>query len=580
MTELKVSIGQYTDKGRKKINQDFIGRRLPSSSLLTIKGVALAIADGISSSQDSHIASEVAVKNFLQDYYCTSEAWGTKKAIDRVLKATNSWLFSQSQTGLGRYDKDKGHVCTFTSLIIKNQTAHVAHIGDSRCLHLSQTGLTQVTHDHRMMAADGESYLSRALGVKQECEFDYHKINLTSGDYLILCTDGVYEFVTGKIILKLIDEHSDQLNLACQAIAQAALAAGSDDNLSIQIVKIDSLPVEAKLQLQESKQLSLPPVLEARSIFEHYQIIRRLHHSSRSQVYLALDQQQGKQVAIKIPGSDISQGEAVGSENQQALLESFLLEEWVARRINSAHVAKAEPAQYDRNYLYTVFEYIEGQTLAQWVIDNPEPEIEQVRNIIEQVAKALYAFHKMDMLHQDIRPENILIDKQGTVKLIDFGSVSIAGIEESHTSLKQSYLKGTALYSAPEYFLAEQGSIASEIYSLGVLTYFLMSGNYPYGTEVAKTKTLSAQRKLRYQSLLDENRKIPIWFDEAVRKAVEPIPNRRYDELFEYIHDLRKPNKAFLNKNKAPLIERNPVLVWQGISFILACIIVLLLSRV
>lgn len=581
MSELKVSIGQYTDKGRKQSNQDFIGRRLPQASLLNIKGIALAIADGISSSQESHIASEVAVKNFLQDYYCTSEAWSTKTAMERVLKPINSWLYSQSQSGLGRYDKDKGHVCTFSSLVIKNNHGHIFHLGDSRIYHLTSTGLEQVTHDHRVMGNEGVSYLSRALGVRQDCEFDYHKLDIDLGDYFILCTDGIYEFVSAKELITIIKANEDQLEKAAELIATLALENGSDDNLSIQLVKIERLPDLIQPQLQEIKKLNFPPQLEARMEFEGYKILTRLHHSSRSLVYLALDMTLDKKVVIKLPGVDITNGSPAGSELSQgeSLLESFLMEEWVARRINSAHVVKADLADRERNTIYTVFEYVEGQTLAQWAIDNPRPSIEQVRIIIEQVAKALHAFHKMDMLHQDIRPENIIIDTQGMVKLLDFGSVSIAGLEESKTEKVQSYLKGTALYSAPEYFLAEQGSISSDIYSLGVLTYFLMAGKYPYGTQVAKTKTLAAQRKLRYQPLLDEQRTIPVWFDEAIRKAVEPIPNRRYEALFEFIHDLRKPNQKYLNKTKPPLIERNPVLVWQGISFILAWVIIYLISN-
>lgn len=575
ISELKVSIGQYTDHGRKKSNQDFIGRRIPKASLLNIKGIALAIADGISSSEDSHIASEVAVKTFLQDYYCTSESWSTKRAIEQVLKSINSWLYSQSQRGVGRFDKDKGHVCTFSSLVIKNNNAHIFHIGDSRVYHLTTQGMEQVTHDHRIVGNEGGSYLSRALGINQDCEFDYHKLNLSLGDYCILCTDGIYEFVPSQQVIGLIHQYDNQLDLAAEKIVQVALDNGSDDNLSIQIVKIESLPNKFKPQVIESKQLSFPPQLSARMEFEGYTILTRLHHSSRSQVYLALDNEQDKKVVIKVPGSDLT----IHSDESDALLDSFLMEEWVARRINSGHVIKAEPAKRGRQTVYTVFEYIEGQTLAQWAIDNPKPSLETVRKIVEQVAKGLHALHKMDILHQDIRPENIMLDQQGLIKILDLGSVSIAGLEETQTGQVLSYLKGTALYSAPEYFLGEQGSIRSEIFSLGVLTYFLMTGQYPYGLQVAKTKTLSAQRKLRYQSLLDEQRSIPLWFDETIRKAVEPLANRRYDELFEFIHDLRKPNQAFLNKAKPPLMERNPVLVWQAISFGLAWVIVYLLSQ-
>lgn len=111
-TQLAVSVGQCTDKGRKETNQDFHGVRIPTGAPLNLKGVAIALADGISSSQVSAIASKTAVDGFLEDYYSTSEAWSVKTSALRVLAATNSWLHAQTQRSANPYDKDKGYVCT------------------------------------------------------------------------------------------------------------------------------------------------------------------------------------------------------------------------------------------------------------------------------------------------------------------------------------------------------------------------------------------------------------------------------------------------------------------------------------
>src|SRR5215217_132646 len=105
---LRVSVGQYSDKGRKAVNQDFYGASIPKEPQLSSKGVAIALADGIGSSDVSQIASEFAVVGFLDDYYCTSEAWSVRKAAERVLNATNSWLHSRTRQSEYRYDKDKG----------------------------------------------------------------------------------------------------------------------------------------------------------------------------------------------------------------------------------------------------------------------------------------------------------------------------------------------------------------------------------------------------------------------------------------------------------------------------------------
>ena len=255
------------------------------------------------------------------------------------------------------------------------------------------------------------------------------------------------------------------------------------------------------------------------------------------------------------------------------------MEEWIARRINSAHVLKPCTLNRKRSYVYIVTEYIEGQTLTQWMIDNPKPDVETVRGIIEQIARGLFAFHRMEMLHQDLRPENIMIDNTGTVKIIDFGSTRVAGIVEINSPNQQQNILGTAQYTAPEYFLGEVGTPRSDMFSLGVITYQMLSGRLPYGAKVARTRTKAAQGKLNYRSVLDDERDIPIWFDEALKKSLQPNPYKRYEEISEFVFDLRHPNREFLNKTRPPLIERNPALFWKSISLILSVIIVVLLAK-
>jgi serine/threonine protein kinase len=296
-----------------------------------------------------------------------------------------------------------------------------------------------------------------------------------------------------------------------------------------------------------------------------------VHASSRSHVYLAVDNETKAPVIIKIPSVEL--------RDDPAYLERFWMEEWIARRINSPHVLKPCAPTRKRGYFYTVTEFIDGQTLTQWMIDNPKPDLETVRGIVEQIAKGLRAFHRLEMLHQDLRPDNILIDRTGTVKIIDFGSTQVAGLVEMTTSRERSPLLGTAQYTAPEYFLGENGTACSDMFSLGVITYQMLSGRLPYGAEVPKARTRAAQRKLTYRSVLDDNREIPAWIDAVLRKAVHPDPYRRYQELSEFIYDLRHPNPAFLNKTRPPLIERNPVAFWKTVSLILAIIVIVLLFK-
>lgn len=558
---LKVAVGQYSERGRKELNQDFHGVAMPREPQLSAKGIAIALADGISSSEVSQEAAQSAVTGFLEDYYCTSDAWSVKKSGQHVLSATNSWLHSQTQQSHHRYDRERGYVCTFSAVVIKSTTAHLFHVGDARIYRLRGSELTQLTEDHRVRVSSVQSYLARALGMDRKIDIDYQALQLAIGDLLLLATDGVYEHVDAACIRSAIDAGPD-LDAAARAIAEAALHGGSGDNLTIQVVRIDELPdPEANEVYRQLSDLPCPPLLEARAEFEGYQIVRVIKRSARSHIYLAVDGETGERVVIKTPSTDM--------QANPAALERFLLEEWIARRINSAHVLKPCAHTRQRQSIYVVSEYIEGQTLTQWMIDNPRPELAVVRGLLEQIAKGLQAFHRLEMVYQDLKPDNIMIDTTGTVKIIDFGATRVAGIEEITTAVEQINLLGAALYAAPEYFLGEPGSARSDFYSLGVIAYQMLSGGFPYGTEVPKSRTKSAQKKLAYKSVLSEEREIPAWIDDAIRKAVEPDPFARYEELSEFIYDLHHPNRIFLNKTKPPLIERNPLIFWKSVSFVL-----------
>lgn len=559
---LKISAGQYSDQGRKASNQDFHGLCVPPEPQLSSKGIAIALADGISSSEVSQIASQSAVSGFLEDYYCTSEAWSVKTSAERVLVATNSWLHAQTQQSQHRYDKDRGYVCTFSGLVIKSTTAHLFHVGDARIYLLRDQALSQLTEDHRVWISSTQSHLARALGIDRRLEIDYQAVPVVRGDIFLLATDGVYEHVAADFISASIEANAGDLDQAARAIGEEAYRQGSADNLTVQIVRVEELPSpEANEMYRQVAELPFAPLLEARMDFDGYRIIREIKGSSRSHIYLAVDAESGQKVVIKTPSIDL--------QGDPAYLERFLMEEWIARRLNSPHVLKPCLQTRQRNYIYVVSEYIEGQTLAQWMIDNPKPDLASVRGILEQIGKGLQAFHRLEMVHQDLKPDNIMIDSTGTVKIIDFGATRVAGVIEIATPIEQINLLGSAAYAAPEYFLGENGTQRSDIFSLGVIAYQMLSGKLPYGVEVAKARTRAAQRKLVYQSVLNDEREIPAWIDDAIRQAVAPDPLARYAELSEFIFDLHHPNQAFLNKTRPPLIERNPVVFWKSVSFVL-----------
>ena len=248
----------------------------------------------------------------------------------------------------------------------------------------------------------------------------------------------------------------------------------------------------------------------------------------------------------------------------------------MARRLDSPHVLKPCPQARRRNYLYVVMEYIDGQTLSQWMIDHPRPDLETVRGIVEQIARGLRAFHRKEMLHQDLRPENIMIDSTGTARIIDFGATRIAGVAEAAPD--RGEVLGTQLYTAPEYFRGESGSPRSDMFSLGVIAYQMLTGKLPYGTQIARARSPAQLRRLRYHSATGGDRGIPRWIDGALERSVHPDPDKRYASLSEFLFDLRQPNPKYAGPSSPPLIERNPLLFWKCATLVLAVVVVLLLA--
>ena len=235
-------------------------------------------------------------------------------------------------------------------------------------------------------------------------------------------------------------------------------------------------------------------------VFDGYRIVRELHASSRSHIYLAVEPETEALVAIKTPSIEL--------RDDPAYLKRFMMEQWVARRIDSPHVLKPCAQTRKRNYLYVATEFIDGQTLKQWMIDHPKPDLETVRGIVEQIARGLRAFHRKEMLHQDLRPDNIMIDKTGTAKIIDFGATRIAGVAEAAAAPDTAIL-GTVQYTAPEYFRGETASPRADLFSLGVITYQMLTGQLPFGAQIAQARTKSQLAKLRYRAASGEIR--PGW---------------------------------------------------------------------
>ncbi|RUM95046.1 MAG: bifunctional protein-serine/threonine kinase/phosphatase [Thiothrix sp.] len=556
-TSLLVSVGQYSSAGRKKQNEDCCGAQIPLEPVLTTKGVAIAIADGMSGSEAGGEASHAAVRGFLQDYYSTPESWTVKKSASKILSSINQWLSSHGQRD---YNSSKGMVTTFSALVIKSTTAYLFHIGDCRISLLRDGHFSRETQEHRVVISGDREYLSRAMGIGSHLDIDYKTLVVEEGDIFVISTDGVHDFVASKEIVDIVNKNLDNLDQAAISIGELAYAQQSNDNISCQVIQIKRLGDSDENEFfQKLTLLPFPPELEPGMILDGYKILREIHATKHIQVYLALDTDSGQEVVLKTP--------SVNFEDDPVYIDMFVHEEWIGKRIKSPHVMKVCEANRKRNFLYYVAEYLAGQTLRQWMDDHRKPKLTEVRAIIGQVISGLRAFHRLDMVHQDLKPENIIIDRHGTVKIIDFGSTKVLGLEEINTPIDRNTLIGTLDFIAPEYFLGKRGSNQSDIYSLGVITYQMLTGRLPYNKPLIENKVRAG--KLQYTPAAQYNNNLPDWVDAALKKAVHPDPDKRYALLSEYFQDIFEPNDALLNVPLIPLIDRSPLAFWRGVSLLL-----------
>ena len=565
---LRLVVGQHSDAGRKPLNQDFHGVAQPTDAQRRSRGIALAIADGISSSPVSQVASAAAVRGFLEDYYGTSESWTVRRAAQCVLAATNGWLHAQTQRGDGRFDKDRGHVCTFSALVFKGREVHLLHVGDTRVYRVHAGALEQLSQDHRVRRYGGQTYLGRALGVTAHLDIDHACWATEVGETFLLATDGAYEHLDAAVVHQTLAAHGDDMQAAAESLVAAALARGSEDNATVMLARVQSLPRDIAPPVSREG-LRLPPHLAPRQDFEGYRVVRELQQTARSQVVLAVDAD-GREWALKLPSADLA-----GNARE---LDRFATEEWVARRIDSPHVVKAAPPERKREHLFTAVEFIHGQTLAQWMTDHPRPGLDEVRQLVAQIARGLQALHRKEMLHQDLRPENVMIDRQGTVILIDLASAHVAGLSEAQGDARALALAGTLQYTAPEYFTGDGGSPVAELFSLAVLIYQMLTGALPYGLQVPQVRGDRDLHKLHYVPLRTRRPDLPEWLDRVLKKALQPQAARRQQALSELLHDLHAPGPEFMTRDRTPLQQRHPLLFWRGLTVVFGLATVVLIG--
>ncbi len=541
---LHVLGAQYSSAGVKASNDDAVALRIPDGALLRTKGVACALADGVSSAEAGREAAESCVLGFLTDYYATPPLWSVSRSAQRVLDALNQWL-------CGNDRRDGGHLCTLSVLVLRSRTAHLFQIGDSRIWRLRQGQLECLTQDHTRRIG-GKQFLTRAMGMHARLEVDYRSDSVQAGDRFLLTSDGIHE-VLGIHQLQQLLSGSTNLQHTCELMVAQALDAGSSDNLSCQIIDVVALPdAVADDQLTAFSQLPPPPGLYQGAILDDLEVLRELHASNRSHLYLVRDLHNGEKMVLKAPSTNLI--------DDRAAMERLAFESWVAERIHHANLVRLSQPQRPRTGLYFLMEYIDGISLQQWQQQHPRAGIEQVLQIFDQLLNGLRVLHRADVIHADIKPGNVMIQRDGGVKLIDYGSCHARGLQDNAQPTEQPL--GVRQYTAPELIDGQSPSERSDLFSVAAMLYELVTGELPWqgDTRRAHSQPLTA--------IQHYNRYAPPWLQAILTRALSADPDERFHDAAEFRAALSGRDQ--LDWSPAPIPSRGYMWKWLALALLLA----------
>ena len=554
--DLQVEVGLESVAGVKADNEDFVGFHVPEDKRkLQNKGVAIALADGVSTAEAGSEASRTAVSQFISDYFQTPDTWSVSHAGQRILTAVNLKLYRKSHEYLA---EDKGYLCTFSGVVIKSRVAHLFHAGDSRIYRLRAGHLEQLTRDHKANIGKNQHILARAVGMDNTLQIDYSTHAVEEGDIYLLTTDGVHDFLSDSEIEAQLNQARGVQQTASALVSQA-LEHGSDDNISCLIMKVVTVPSQSLDDYSHTlTSLPFPPPLNLGMKIDGFEVIRELFASSRSQLYLVREESTSQQMVMKTP--------SLNYEDDASYIERFIQEEWIGKRIDSHFVVKILDQKTDRHFLYYLMEYVEGIDLDQWMASNRFPKPSVAIRIVDQIAEGLKSFHDQESVHQDLKPGNIMITDKGNVKIVDFGSVFVAGIAEMYKPVQHEGALGTATYSDPQYLLGINSGVQGDIYSLATITYELFTGELPYGARISECHSLLDYDRLRYRSASTFNPLVPLWFDRTLEKGTAFHLEDRYASLDEFTHDLHHPNPEYLLMDPEYTKDKDKALFWEVIS--------------
>ncbi|MCE5978829.1 bifunctional protein-serine/threonine kinase/phosphatase [Pseudomonas sp. JR33AA] len=548
---LQLSFAQASATGPRAENQDALRLVTPAPELAASKGYLFALADGVSQCADGGLAARASLQALALDYYATPATWSVAQALDRLLLAQNRWLRAQ---GSGQ-----PLLTTLSALVLRGRRFTLAHIGDCRVYRWHEGTLQCLSEDHVWDQPGMQHVLKRALGLDQHLLVDYLEGELQPGECFLLLSDGVWASLGEGHIQAVLREQTD-LQLAADTLVASAHLNGSKDNASALLVQVDQLGT-ANLgdTLAQLQQWPVPGPLREGQVIDGWQVETLHAHSRQSLLYKVRDSQNQPWLLKTLP---------TAREQEPGAAQGLLLEEWFLRRIAGRHFPELHTAS-QRQHLYYVMREYPGQNLAMLLAEQGPLPLPQWLEVARQLLQAVGVLHRRNLLHRDIKPDNLHLGRDGQLRLLDFGLAYCPGLSEDPLH----ELPGTPSYIAPEAFDGHPPSPRQDLYAVGVTLYHLLTGHYPYGEVEAFQRPRFGQpvNAARYRPDLPE------WLQHNLLQAVASDPAQRFETAEHWLLLLERGDRQELPSRPRPLLEREPLKVWRTLALMSLLINLILL---
>ena len=286
-------------------------------------------------------------------------------------------------------------------------------------------------------------------------------------------------------------------------------------------------------------------ISKGQKINERYEIIRSIGEGGMANVYLGYDEILDRNVAIKILRGDLS--------NDEKFVRRFQREALSASSLSHPNIVEMYDVGEDNGLYYIIMEYVEGKTLKQLLKKRGSLTLSEAIDIMVQLTDGMAHAHDSYIIHRDLKPQNIMIQDDGQIKITDFG---IAMALNSTQLTQTNSVMGSVHYLPPEQASGKGSTTKSDIYSMGIIFYELLTGKLPFKGENAVEIALKQMRD-PIPSLKEDNPNIPQSIENIILKATAKNPKNRYEDA-KSMHDDLLTALDDERMNEEPLVYKYP----------------------